>query len=177
MSEPPHGTPTPASWQPNFLEPTFADSRNTSKTHRHSSDEMHHGGPRRNATTFYMYTDRALDHGWFINCPAFHFLRFSSENDNLAEVGMRRALLNSPLRVLSPDAALLFYVPVFEFASYRIGVCANTTHTMRMEAAYQALLSSPYWKRYNGSDHMFASSAWSFGSFSMASFVATPPMS
>ncbi|KAL1520355.1 hypothetical protein AB1Y20_021945 [Prymnesium parvum] len=91
---------------------------------------------------FYMYTDRALDHGWFDGCPSFQALRSSSNNDNLAEVGLRRSLLSSPLRVHSPQEARLFYVPVFEFASFAMGECANTTHPQRMAAAHAALQAS-----------------------------------
>ena len=121
---------------------------------------------------FFMYTDHALDHNWFRKCPAFQQLRSSSENDNLAEVGMRHALLHSTLRVHSPDLAQLFFVPIFEFASHRIGECENTTHQTRMESAYQTLIASPYWKRYHGKDHMFASSAWNFVPFTMVSLLA-----
>lgn len=111
-----------------------------------------------------MYEDPELDHGWFKKCPAFHTLRSSSNNDNLAEVGLRHALHHSKYRVRSPEHANLFYVPVFEFASYLIGTCENTNHTARMDAAYKALMASPYWKRHRGSDHFFASSAWSVSS-------------
>ena len=117
---------------------------------------------------FFMYDDPALDHGWFRSCESFLAVRASSNNDNLAEVGLRRSLLHSPLRVHSPELAQLFYVPVFEFASFLIGECANTTHASRMTKAHAALVASPYFRRHQGADHFFASSAWSYGVSNMA---------
>jgi len=127
--------------------------------------------PRNSSSTmrFYMYDQPALDHGWFrSHCPAFSAMRTSSHNDNLAEVGLRHSLLHSPLRVFAPELAQLFYVPVFEYASYMLGECANTTHRQRMSDAHTALLSSPYWQRNRGADHFFSSSAWSFGPKNLA---------
>ena len=78
---------------------------------------MAQGHANRSAVRFFMYVEPALDHGsWFKKCDAFHAIRASSNNDNLAEVGLRHSLLQSPLRVPSPELAQIFYVPVFEFA-------------------------------------------------------------
>ena len=114
--------------------------------------------------TVFVYEQSELNHGWLKACDGFEKIRISSQNDNLAEVGMREALLASELRVRDPAQALLFYVPVFEFASAHLGTCGNTTHTTRMAAANTALLASPWWKRHGGRDHLLASSAFSFGS-------------
>ena len=47
--------------------------------------------------TVYVYEQRELDHGWMRQCSGFDKIRLSSQNDNLAEVGMRDALLQSEL--------------------------------------------------------------------------------
>ena len=94
--------------------------------------------------TVFVYEQSELNHGWLKACDGFEKIRLSSQNDNLAEVGMREALLASELRVRDPAQALLFYVPVFEFASAHLGTCGNTTHTTRMAAANTALLASPW---------------------------------
>ena len=115
--------------------------------------------------TVYIYEQPELDHGWLRSCSGFDQIRLSSQNDNLAEVGMRAALLQSEARVLDPAQALLFYVPVFEFASAHLGACGNSSsHAARMAAANAALLASPWWQRHRGRDHLLASSAFSFGS-------------
>ena len=112
---------------------------------------------------FFMYTAMALDHSWLHACAGFRELRLSSRNDNCAEVGLRQALHQHPARVREPARARLFYVPVFEFASYSLGDCNGTTHASRMVAAYHALRASPDWQRHQGADHFFATSAFSNG--------------
>ena len=87
---------------------------------------------------------------------------------------MRDALLQSELRVRDPAQALLFYVPVFEFASAHLGACGNTSHGTRMAAANTALLASPWWQRHGGRDHLLASSAFSFGSGALYVIVWPP---
>ena len=53
---------------------------------------MAQGHANRSAVRFFMYVEPALDHGsWFKKCDAFHAIRASSNNDNLAEVGTGRA--------------------------------------------------------------------------------------
>lgn len=115
------------------------------------------------SVSFFMYTDRAIDHSWFRSCPTFRALRASSQNDNLGEVGLRQSLRSSARRVLDPAQAQIFYVPVFEFASAHMGECNGTTHKTRMNAAADALSASRWYQRHQGQDHIFASTAWSFG--------------
>ena len=61
--------------------------------------------------TFYMYTEPELDHGWLESCGGFDLLRTSTASEKLAEVGLRRSLYSSPLRVNDPHEAVVFYVP------------------------------------------------------------------
>ena len=114
-----------------------------------------------NATAFYMYTHPALDHSWLRNCEGFAALRHSVNDSNTAEVGVHRLLRRHSARVMHASHARLFYVPVFEYTSYTIGECNGTSHRGRMEAARDALQASQAFRRNNGADHFFATSAWS----------------
>ena len=93
---------------------------------------------------FFMYNHPALDHSWMRHCPGFNVLRHSVNDTNTAEVGVHKVLHRHALRTHDPAAAGLFFVPVFEYSSYYLGDCNGTTHRGRMEAAENALRSSPH---------------------------------
>ena len=127
---------------------------------------------------FYMYTHPALDHSWLRSCEGFGTLRHSVNDSNTAEVGVHRLLRQHPARVLHAEKATLFYVPIFEYISYSLGVCNGTTHRKRMELARDALHASPAWQRNNGADHFWATSAWSIsGSPTLALAARMQPLS
>ena len=123
-----------------------------------------HSGP-----TVYIYTEPELDHSWLHGCKAFRELLSSSEVGNLAEVGIRHALASSVLRVRNPADASLFFVPIFEYASQKVndtcrGADGNaSSHRQRVALAAAKLSASPWWQRYRGADHAFATSAYSYG--------------
>lgn len=110
---------------------------------------------------FYMYTSEALDHQWLRSCTGFDELFQSSQRENLGEVHFRAQLATHPARVLDPEQATAFFVPVFEYASYSLGECNGTSHRLRMVKARDELTLSEYWKRRRGVDHFFVSTAWS----------------
>ena len=111
--------------------------------------------------TFYMYEHPALDHSWLRHCPGFAELRHSVNDTNTAEAGVHKLLRRHPWRRYDPAEASLFYVPVFEYASYSIGACNGTTHQSRMVAAEAALRASPHFQKNGGADHVWATTAWS----------------
>ena len=113
---------------------------------------------------FYMYTSRALDHDWLISCAGFDDFLHNSQGENLGEVHVRSLLMQHPARVLDPQQAEAFFVPVFEYTSFALGVCNGTSHRQRMTAARDALTASEHWKRRHGLDHVFVSTAWSYAS-------------
>ena len=51
---------------------------------------------------FYMYTSRALDHGWLRSCTGFDDFLHNSQGENLGEVHVRSLLMQHPARVLDP---------------------------------------------------------------------------
>ena len=107
----------------------------------------------------YVYTGHALNHNWLRKCPGFEALQEGPLAENLAEVQLLRALQRH--RVHDPTKADLFFVPVFEFASWKLGRCEKTTHASRMRQAHTALSSSASWQQHRGERHVFASSAYS----------------
>ena len=130
--------------------------------------------------SFFLYEHPALDHSWMEReCSArLDALLLSAHGRLAAEVGLHRSLRAHPKRTRKPENADLFYVPVFEYVSFKLaGQCqfsgeawgapsqhGNATrlnsHKTRMEAATSVLLASPYWRRRGGSDHFFASTAY-----------------
>jgi len=76
-----------------------------------------------------------------------------------AEVDMHEWLLNSKFRVLDPDRADLFYVPVYTGASLNFHGCElqrrNKTRQLVHEALKTIRQAGPYWDRYGGRDHVW----------------------
>lgn len=120
---------------------------------------------------FYIYSSPLLDHSWLESCPAFDRLYRGTSSEKMAEVGLLHALREHPRRVDDPAMAKLFYVGVYEYASYaldRLHNCSrgpaagsplHSSHHKRMDGAMRELEASPYWQRCKGCDHVFASSA------------------
>ena len=63
---------------------------------------------------FFVYEEPTLNHAWLAGCAGFATLRQSVQECNTAEVGAYKALRHHPSRVVSPQHAMIFYVPVFE---------------------------------------------------------------
>lgn len=116
---------------------------------------------------FYMYTGPNLDFSWLGKCPKFDSNVYSSHDLNYAEVAAYQHLASHPWRLNDSRAALLFYVPLWEYTSYTIGNCLNTSHAGRMRRAAHALRSLAPWQRKNGSDHFFVTTAFSMQGHAM----------
>ena len=130
---------------------------------------------------FYMYTNPGLDHHFLRSCRAYNSLRMASKAENTAEVGLRHALAHHPLRTRDPEAASLFYVPIWEYTSNFVNECVNAStkmpdgmqsHRQRMAAAHAALLASPFFRRHGGRDHFWASTAFSAHGYSLSARMA-----
>ena len=108
---------------------------------------------------FYMYTGPALDFGWMRACAGFAELRRTAYRERLGEVEMRDLLERHPQRTRRPREATLFFVPIWEVTSFRIGECNGTTHARRMSRAATALRASPHYAARNpkGFDHFVVS--------------------
>ena len=116
----------------------------------------------------FMYRQPEIDHAWMTGCPGFNDLEWSVSGEKLAEVELRKRMTTHPSRVWAAHEATVFYIPVFEFVSWKLDRIPNCTrgppalfnsHRLRMIAAATSLRKSPYWQRCFGCDHIFASSA------------------
>ena len=110
---------------------------------------------------FYMYTGPELDFGWMRSCNGFAERMRTWYHERLGEVHMRDLLENHPWRTHRAADATLFFIPVWEIVSFRIGDCNGTTHSGRMARAARALKDSPYFRargqRRAGFDHFIVS--------------------
>ncbi|KAG6570816.1 putative glucuronoxylan glucuronosyltransferase IRX7, partial [Cucurbita argyrosperma subsp. sororia] len=78
-----------------------------------------------------------------------------------SEVAIHRALLNSDYRTFDPLEADFFFVPVYVSCNFStINGFPAIGHARSLIASAVALISShyPFWKRTNGSDHVFVAS-------------------
>jgi len=114
------------------------------------------------ASTFFMYNDRALDFSYLARCNGFNLLLNGAHARLAAEVGMYHVLSKHLQRTLEPSRAALFYVPVWEYVSFKLaGMCGgNSSHGQRMRVAAEALAASPHWRRHGGRDHFVLSTAY-----------------
>ena len=113
---------------------------------------------------FYMNDSLVM---WIGTCPGFRSMLSSWEDLNLGEFFAYEALKTHHWRTRDANRAHLFYIPLWEFASFKVGTCRNTTHADRMNAFAASLISTEHWKRKNGSDHFFITTAYSYGSHSL----------
>ena len=115
----------------------------------------------RSSPRFYMYTSPQLDFGWLRFCKGFEEMMRTPYHERLGEVHMRDLLESHPWRTRQAHEALLFFVPVWEVASFRLGTCNGTTHDSRMARAGDALKASPHFRgprgRRPGFDHFIVS--------------------
>lgn len=89
---------------------------------------------------------------------------------NMGEVWIHRAMLSHPRRVLDPEKANMFYVPLYVATSSDVEpmagslLCNGQTHHERMERALDYLeKESVYFNRLGGSDHFMACTWWRCG--------------
>lgn len=107
---------------------------------------------------FYVYDDAALDQSWLAQCEGFRELKESAEGEGMQESNLYRVLKSHPYRTRNANEAALFYIPIWEYSSFRLGNCSGTTHVSRMQLAANVLRASPHFRRSFGRDHFWASS-------------------
>ena len=127
--------------------------------------------------SFYVYEHPALDHSWMrARCGSrLNALLMSAHGRLAAEVGLHLNLRDHPRRTRDPESAQLFYIPIYEYVSFKLdSLCEFSSggelvlgqrmrlsnHKERMEVAFATLLASPHWRRSGGNDHIFASTAY-----------------
>lgn len=122
----------------------------------------------------YIYDNPALDHSKLINCyrrinngvPPWQDER-EELAQNMGEIWLHRALLIHPWRVIDPEKADVFFVPMYPILSFHLrgstgmNTCSGSTHEDRMTDAVEFLEEkSLYFKRFGGADHVIVCSWW-----------------
>ena len=85
---------------------------------------------------------------------------------DMGEIWLHRALLIHPWRVLDPEDADIFFVPMYPVLSYKLlaeegGRCGGLTHNERMARAIQYLTrESTHFNRFGGADHVVVCAWW-----------------
>ena len=81
---------------------------------------------------------------------------YSWQTKYTLETYMHAMLLKSPLRTLDPEAAHLFYVPIYVGCHlHHIGTNFNKASTKILQGVKWIQNKYPYWKRTQGRDHIF----------------------
>ena len=106
---------------------------------------------------FYMYTDLFPKPDVLLGCRGLKRLAPFGEPmaQFYSELGVYRALTAHPSRVLDPERASLFYVPLLPHMSQDAGRCDGIGHRQRLSTAAATLQASPQWRRRNGTDHFW----------------------
>eukprot|EP00965_Chrysotila_dentata_P208973 6185009-Pleurochrysis_carterae.AAC.1 len=116
--------------------------------------------------SFYIYSGEVYDQTGLLECwPSWPY------EDQAAEVRMLMQLWPHPQRVLSPESAELFVVPVLPYISLLTGECLGRTHEARMSLVADALQHSQYFMRSGGRDHLVVSNT-----FRTVAFRALKPL-
>ena len=107
---------------------------------------------------FFMYSGAAFPPPEaLLACPALRRMAPLAEPmaQFYSELGVHRLLRSHPARTADPAVAELFYVPWCPHLDQDAGRCNKTNHRGRAEGVAAALRASPWWRRHNGSDHVY----------------------
>ena len=121
----------------------------------------------------YVYDDPALDFSDLIDCYRERYGESPWQDEradmaqDMGEIWLHRAMLDHPWRVLEPDQADVFYVPMYPVLSYKLMLgsdaktCRGLTHNERIKNAVAYLHTrSVYFQRFGGGDHVIVCAWW-----------------
>ena len=124
----------------------------------------------------YIYDDPALDFSDLIDCYRERYGKSPWQDEradtaqDMGEIWLHRAMLDHPWRVLEPDKADVFYVPMYPVLSYKLMLgpdakkCRGLTHNQRIKNAVAYLHTrSVYFQRFGGGDHVIVCAWWKCG--------------
>lgn len=121
----------------------------------------------------YVYDSPAFEQADLIKCyrdrhdglPPWQDERRDTAQD-MGEIWLHRGLLIHPWRVLDPEDADIFFVPMYPVLSFKLlaeegGRCGGLTHNERMTRATQYLTrESTQFNRFGGADHVVVCAWW-----------------
>ena len=151
----------------------MASSKSCFATSRKAGHELHmeDTGP----VNVYVYEDPVFDEAAVIQCfrDSKHGVApWQDERENGAqntgEIWLHQSLLSHPWRVLDPEDADVFFVPIYTVLNAkvqeRLRKCDGLSSQQRATRSIMHLVtSSPYFNRFGGADHVVVCAWWNCG--------------
>lgn len=134
--------------------------------------DLEHSGQIRERVNVYVYNDSSFDQSDLIECYRRRHNGISPWQDeradmaqDMGEIWLHQALLVHEWRVIDPEDADVFYIPLYPVLSYKLlgrkTTCGGITHDERILAALTHLNNkSIYFKRFGGADHVITCAWW-----------------
>ena len=122
----------------------------------------------------YIYDDPVFDHAALIQCyrdthgvSPWQDERADMTQD-MGEIWLHQALLSHPWRVLDPEDADVFFIPLYPVLGLKLlgdkGTCVGLTHRQKMTRSIMHLVKkSTYFNRFGGADHIVVCAWWACG--------------
>ena len=123
----------------------------------------------------YVYEDPVFDHAALIQCyrdTHDGVAPWQDERGDMArdmgEIWLHQSLLSHPWRVLDPEDADVFYVPLYPVLGFKLlgyeATCAGLNHKQRITRSIMHLVNnSTYFNRFGGADHIVVCAWWKCG--------------
>ncbi|CAN0493526.1 unnamed protein product, partial [Laminaria digitata] len=120
----------------------------------------------------YIYEDPVFDNAALIQCYRDEYEGVAPWQDeradmaqDMGEIWLHRSLLSHPWRVLDPEDADVFYIPLYPVLGFKLlgdeRACDGLTHRQRMTRSIAHLVkNSTYFNRFGGADHVVVCAWW-----------------
>lgn len=132
-----------------------------------------------NRVSVYVYDDPVFDHTALIQCYRDHHSGVPPWQDertdmaqDMGEIWLHQSLLSHPWRVLDPEKADVFFVPLYPVLGFKLlnksKYCGGVNHPQRVTRAIMHLVrKSPYFNRFGGADHVVVCAWYNCGRLAM----------
>ena len=125
-----------------------------------------------NRVNVYVYEDPVFDHTALIQCYRDRHEGVAPWQDerkdmaqDMGEVWLHQSLLSHPWRVLDPEDADVFFIPLYPVLGHKLSEtrksCYGIDHQQRVTRAIMHLvINSTYFNRFGGADHVVVCAWW-----------------
>ena len=123
----------------------------------------------------YVYEDPVFDNTALIQCYRNRYKGVAPWQDeradmaqDMGEIWIHQSLLAHPSRVLDPENADVFFIPLYPVLGIKLlgdqGTCDGLTHQQRVTRSIMHLVKkSTYFNRFGGADHVVVCAWWNCG--------------
>ncbi|CAM9956233.1 unnamed protein product, partial [Laminaria digitata] len=120
----------------------------------------------------YIYEDPVFDHTALIQCYRDHHKGVAPWQDermdmaqDMGEIWLHQSLLSHPWRVMDPEDADVFFIPLYPVLSFKLlrknKSCQGLNHEQRVTKTIKHLVTnSTYFNRFGGADHVVVCAWW-----------------